>query len=592
MRVADYVFDYLVSLGARHVFLVTGRGALFLTDAVEKNGHLHSVCTHHEQAAAFAAVAYAESSNLPGVCLTSTGCASTNALTGVLTAWQDGIPCYFISGQNTRAETTRFTGEPIRTYGQQEADIVGIVSSITKYATFISDPSEIRHELEKATALSQQGRPGPVWIDIPLDVQNMRVEPEDLKGYQPEGAPVAGGFDVDIRFLKEKLEGASRPAILIGAGTKLDGAASKVKDFAERNNLPVTYTSAAADVYGSVNDNSIGSVGVMGCSRAGAFTVQNADLLLVFGSRLPSSVTGADVDKFAREAEIVVIDENEAEFARNADYLSKVVPARPGPVLDALLEFDLKKDAGWLDKCRHWKRFFGGFDKWQDDGNAIDLHNFAGLLSEALPNNANFICDSGFIDVILPTNMRFSDGQKCIHPVYQGAMGFAVPAAMGACLATGNPTIAVVGDGSVMMNLQEFQTIAHNDLPVKIVVVNNGGYAIIKRRQTELFRKRTIGTDRENGVGLPEFATLAAGFGLRYERLEDPGSMQADLVELLAAPGPMLIEVYGLADQIYLEVAFAKTQERRFARRPLEDQFPFMDREVFLREMIVPVIDQ
>jgi acetolactate synthase-1/2/3 large subunit len=587
------VFDYLASLGAQHIFLVTGRGALFLSDAVEKNETLRSVCTHHEQAAAFAAVAYAEASDLPGVCLTSTGCSSTNTITGVLTAWQDGVPCYFISGQNSLAETTRHTGEPIRTYGQQEADIVEMVSSITKHAVFVSDPAQIRFELEKATFLAHQGRPGPVWIDIPLDVQNMRVDPDLLRPYEPENGDDNGtGRDDDVSFLKQKLEDASRPVILIGAGVKLDGAAEKLKSFAEKNNLPVTYTSAAADVYGSTNSNSIGSVGVMGCSRAGAFSVQNSDLLIVLGSRLPSSVVGVDVHKFARDADIIVVDENRSEFERHKEYLQNIIPRRPGNILDALLSVDLEIGEDWLRQCQHWKQVFANLDHWENEGSAIDLHNFASVLSDALPEEANFICDSGFIDVILPTNMSFSEKQKCIHPVYQGAMGFALPAAMGAYLATKKTTVAVIGDGSVMMNLQELQTIAHNDLPIKIIVINNGGYAIIKRRQKELFRKRTIGTDSSNGLSVPEFSAVSACFGIRYEKLDRLETIEEDLSALLATPEAMLIEVNGLPDQIYVEVAFAKTQERKFSRRPLEDQYPFMDRNVFSREMIIPAIDQ
>lgn len=591
-RVADYVFDYFASLGARHVFLVTGRGALFLTDAVEKNDALQAVCPHHEQAAAFATVAYAQASDRPAVCLTSTGCASTNAITGVLTAWQDGIPCYFVSGQNTLAETRRHNGEPIRTYGQQEADIVELVSPITKHCAFVSDPTTIRFELEKATALANKGRPGPVWIDIPLDVQNMRVDPDTLLGFEPDEEQNAKVCGDDLAFLEESLKSATRPVILVGGGVKLDNAAESLKAFAERNNIPVTFTSSATDVYGTANSHSIGSVGVMGCSRAGAFAVQNSDLLLVLGSRLPSSVVGADAHKFARKADIIVVDENIEEFERNKDLFNRIIPIRPGQMLDILSSKKFRTNSHWLKKCLHWKTLFADYDVWENQNTAIDLHNFARVLSNVLPERANFICDSGFIDVILPTNMRFSLGQKCVHPVYQGAMGFALPATMGAWLATEKPTVAVIGDGSIMMNLQELQTIVHNGLPVKVIVVNNGGYAIIKRRQKELFRKRTIGTDQSNGVGVPRFSSVAAAFGIAYTKLENLDTLEQDLGGLLQRPEAILIEIDGLAEQVYLEVSFAKTQERRFVRRPLEDQFPFMERSVLKNEMIVPVIDQ
>lgn len=592
LRIADFVFEKLAEHGAEHVFMVTGRGALFLDDAVEKHQELEPVCTHHEQAAAFAAISYAQASSKTAVCLVSTGCGATNTITAVLSAWQDGVPCVFISGQNTLDETVRYSKEPIRTFGQQEADIIELIEPITKYATFIDNPDLIRYELEKALFLAYEGRPGPVWLDIPLDIQNKRIDPSSLLKFMPEQVNSCEKIDDDLATILQSLNEAKRPVFLIGAGVKLADGSSLLKSYVEKNDIPVVYTSAAPDVYGSSQSHSIGSVGVMGCSRAGAFAVQNADLLIVLGSRLPSSVVGAEVQKFARHAKIIVVDLSIEEYARYGDKISHIFQAAPHQMLKLMSSQPMKAFSNWLQKCQQWKIFFGSLDKWYQDSKAIDLHDLADIFSKVLPGNANFICDSGFVDVIMPTNIQFKLGQKCIHPVYQGAMGFALPGSYGAYLSNKQITVAVIGDGSVMMNLQELQTIAYHRFPVKIIIINNGIYSIIRRRQEELFRKRTIGTDESNGVSVPDFKKIADTFNIPFCQIDKAGRMEEQLSQCLQEDGPMIIEIFGIEKQEYLEVSFARNAQRRFVRRPLEDQYPFIDRQIFAEQMIVPIIDQ
>ena len=280
VRVADYIIERLYADGAKHIFMVTGRGTLFLTDAVAAHKELAGVSTHHEQAAAYAAVAYAQYTGKPGACLVSTGCAGTNALTGVLNAWQDGVPCVFISGQNKLHETSHHTGIPLRTFGQQEADIIPIVESVTKYSVMITDTKQIVYEMEKALHLAQTGRKGPVWIDVPLDIQNMRIEPEELEHFETETVSNYDPLPEDIQYVTRALRRAERPAILIGSGIRSADAVQDLENFLEKHPIPVAYAGSAPDIYGIDNSLSIGSVGIMGCSRAGNFTVQNSDLLL------------------------------------------------------------------------------------------------------------------------------------------------------------------------------------------------------------------------------------------------------------------------------------------------------------------------
>jgi len=593
VRVADYIMETLHARGVQHIFVVTGRGALFLTDAVARLEAIECVAVHHEQAAAYAAVAYSHCTGGLGTCLVSTGCAATNTISGVLSAWQDGLPCVFISGQNTLQETSRHTGIPLRTYGQQETDVIPLVQPITKYAVMIEDPSQVVFEVEKALYMASAGRKGPVWIDVPLDVQSMRIDPDAQTHFVPEAALLPEGLDAAVDAVCEALARAQRPVVLLGSGVRSAGAEAAFSILIERTGIPVTYASSAVDTYGSEHPLSIGSVGTMGCTRAGNFAVQNADLLLVLGSRLTSMTTGTDFCKFARAAHIVVVDIDPVEHSKASVRIDQLVQADLGAFLPALLRRNLPQiPAAWQNKCQHWKQVFPRCEEHHKAAGKVDLYHLAEALSRVMAPDAVFVSDSGLVELILPTNIAFVGQQRCVHPVSQGAMGFALPAAVGACYASGGPVVTVVGDGSIMMNLQELQTIRHHQLPIKIFVINNNVYSIIRKRQVDMFRSRTIGTDPSNGVSCPNFAKVAAGFDLPYVNIADNADLDGRLSAVLQMPGPVLCEVMGLEDQIYLETSQARNAQRQFVRRPLEDQAPFLDRGVFLSEMVIEPIDQ
>lgn len=594
MRVADYIMNRLHEAGIGHVFLVTGRGALFLTDALAKHPSLEPVCVHHEQSAAYAAVAYAQQTGGIGACLVSTGCAATNAMTGVLSAWQDGIPCIFISGQNVLKETSRYSGIALRTYGQQEADIVSLVQPITKYARMITSAEQIVDAMDMALMLANSGRKGPVWLDIPLDLQSATIEPHNIDASAvsvpvlPQASPEVIGLVVSA------LSKAKRPAILIGNGVRSAGAEKTFRLFAQQWNIPVTYAASATDIYGSAHPLSIGSVGSMGCSRAGNFTVQNADLLLVLGSRLNSLTTGIDFCSFARAAEVIVVDIDPVEHSKESVPVDQLVISDLKHFLDEINQVKPKPaEENWLLKCQHWKARFSQVEPVFRCADKVDLYELANCLSEMLPSEINIVTDSGLVEVILPTNIRFADGMRCIHPASQGAMGYALPAAIGAYYASGKPTLAVIGDGSIMMNLQELETIRYRQLPIKILVINNNAYSIIRRRQRDLFRKRIIGTDPDNGVSCPDFSKVATCFDLKYVRIDGPDYLHSGLLEVLGSTGPTLCEIMGRPDQGYIEVGQARSEvDRRLVRRPLEDQAPFLERDVFRSEMIIEPIYQ
>lgn len=392
--------------------------------------------------------------------------------------------------------------------------------------------------------------------------------------------------------LEELWESALRPVVLIGSGIVSSKTENSLLAFSESLNLPIVYGNSAVDVCG-FHPNAIGSVGAMGATRYGNFTLQNSDLVLVLGNRLNSYLTGNDFCDFARAAKVVVVDIDELEHSKH------------GVNIDLFINIDLRhffkssfvKNAGvknqiWLNQCREWKISLShGFV--QSPTSPIDLYELCSIYERRLPSECNVITDSGFIEVILPTNILFKKGQKTIHPVSQGAMGFALPAAIGAYEGNQKPTVVTVGDGSIMMNIQELLTISHRNIPVLIIVVNNDMYSIIRRRQKELFRRRTIGTDKDNGVPTPSFRKIAASFEIDYELstniLEFEKAIEVSLKEMKK---PKIIEVLGREDQKYLEIATTKLENGKYSRRPLEDQFPFLERDFFLSQMIIEPIKQ
>lgn len=592
VRAADYIMEKLKDEGAKHLFMVTGRGVLYLSDAAAKTEGIIPVPMHHEQACAYAASAYSSYNEKLGACLVSTGCAGTNALTGVLCAWQDGVPMVVISGQNTLGETSRYSGIPLRTWGQQEADIVSIAAHITKYAVMLTDADRIVYEVEKALYLAQNGRKGPVWIDVPLDIQNMRIEPDAQEHFVPDEAPPTVS-DEEITYVKELLDAAQRPVILIGSGIRSANACGELRAFSEKNGIPVVYSASAPDTYGYGNELCMGSVGMMACSRSGCFALQNSDLVLVMGNRLSPMTTGPAYEKFAREAKVIVVDIDRVEHSKNTVRIDRLIISDIKSFLRKINACGMTgRYDEWVGKCRHWKEIFPLCGEIRRTAGSVDLYRLAEALSSSLPEDAVVISDAGLEELIIPSNVVFSGGRRCIHPSSQGAMGYALPAAVGAYYSGGKPVVAVIGDGSIMMNFQELATIAYNKLPIKLLVISNNAYAVIRKRQKELFRTRTVGTDPENGVGTVDFAKAADCFGLSYIHITEDRCLEQKLGGIFAEKQAVLCEIDGIENQDYISCSVARTASKRFVQRPLEDQAPFLDRELFLREMVIEPIDQ
>lgn len=593
-RVADYIIRKVREAGTEHIFLVTGRGILYLSDAVAKNKNIIPISTFHEQGASYAAMAYASIKEGVSTCLVSTGCAAANAVTAALCAYQDNLPVVFISGNNQLNENTRFTGKEIRTYGSQETDIISIVESITKYAVMLKNPNRAVYEMEKALYLAQDGRKGPVWIDVPLDVQNMRIEESELEHFCPKERK-CGDIKNTIVSVVEALNKAQRPIILIGGGAR--GAKEQIISLVETYRIPAVCSPSASDIFGTGNLMSIGAVGSLGGSRAGNFAVQNCDYLLSIGSKLCSQLTGTKKN-FAREAKIAVVDIDEKEHTKEGVCIDQYIISDAKDFVSQLLHSNLiVHDQKWSDKCIHWKKLFAirnePFIKELDTNNQIDLYTLMDELSEVLPEDATVITDAGLEELIVPSTIKFKEGQRCLFPAAQGAMGYAIPAIIGAYEAGRKAIYCIVGDGSIMMNLQELQIISARQIPVKILVINNNMYAVIRKRQKDLFRKRTIGNDPSDGVPEPDFKKIAMCFGFEYKRIEKKTALLKEIPMLLSDTEKQeIIEIICTPDQKYLHESYTINEKRKLVHRPIEDMSPFLPRELIREEMIVKMLEE
>lgn len=595
IRVADYVAEYIHGLGVRDVFMVSGGGVMFLTDGLARHPGLRAVCNHHEQATAMAAVSYAKYREDLGVAYVTTGCGGTNAVTGLLGGWQDNVPCLFISGQCKRKETVRNSGLKLRQFGVQEADIIAVVESLTKYAVMVNDPGKIAYHLDEAVHLARSGRPGPVWLDIPLDVQGALVDPERLERFvSPKSETEAAPTDAELRHVGELLRGSSRPIIVAGQGIRLAKVIPEFRSFVEKCRVPVVASRLGIDLLPSDHPLFIGRIGNKG-DRAGNFAVQNADLVIAIGSRLSVSTTGHEYDKFARGAKIVVVDVDPVEHRKNTVRIDRFIHADAGNFLGKFRPPETPDTAAWVKRCLGWKaKWPVCLPEYAEAKGGINLYYFVDRLSRKMRNDSVIVSDAGSSFYVVSQGVQVKDGQRYITSGGQADMGYTLPATIGISVARGGKEVlGVTGDGSFQMNIQELQTVVHYDLPVKIFVWNNDGYLSIRASQSKFFEGRFIGTDKTSGVSFPEVEKIANAYGIKYFRVADSARLDGVLDEVIAYPKAVLCEVICLRDQeIVPTVASYRKEDGSMVSRPLEDMYPFLDREEFRREMIVKPLSE
>ncbi len=594
IRVADYIMKRIYEEGVRHLFYVPGGQCVYLTDALRRIDGIQGVAMHHEQAAAMAALSYALINENFGACLVTTGCAGTNTMTGVLHAWQDSIPCIFISGQQNYHHTIKASGLPLRAVGVQEADTESIMKPVTKFSVTVESEDKIGYYMDKAIYLAKEGRKGPVWVDVPLNVQNAVVNEERLERFVPEAVELPRAAEEDVQYAAQALRHAQRPVILAGHGIRSAGAIEEFKRLVEKISIPVTFTRFSYDFLPSDQPLHMGIVSALGgASRYGNFTIQNADLVLSIGCRLHSDTTGTEFEKFAREAKIIAVDIDGVEHSKKSVKIDRFILGDAKDFLTKLNAVELGRTSQvWLDKCRHWKEIFRHQSEWDEPDHLVDLKVFMERLSLKMPEHSVLISDAGLTGITVPAASRIKASDRVIPSFVQGEMGYSLPGACGIAVLAEGPVISYTGDGSFMMNLQELQTVVRNQFNIKIVIMNNNGYSGVRHGQRAHFRGKTIGTDPSNGLDFPDYGKIAAAFGIAYCKVENTGQIDQGIDQILVSEGPFICEVMCDPDQFDLHNALVTYGKRKFGFRPIEDQSPFIDRETFFREMIVEPLEE
>lgn len=604
MKVAQYIAQFLADRGVTDVFTVTGGGAMHLNDAFGHHGVLHCTYNHHEQACAMAAEGYARlTGKVAAVCVTS-GPGGTNAITGVLGGWQDSIPMFVVSGQVKRETTTWATPVPLRQLGDQEFQITDCVRGITKYAHMVTEAKEIRYHLEKAWYLCNHGRKGPVWLDIPLDVQAQEVEEQELSGFEPDQETVDSMsgresltvfenpvYDTNITGqILEKIRTAKRPVILAGTGVRLSGAYEEFLKAIEVLQIPVVTAWNAHDLLWDEHPLYCGRPGSVG-TRGGNFIVQNSDVLLVLGCRMNIRQISYNYKEFAKNAYKIVVDIDEAELHKPTVDVDMKVHADVADVLRDLA--GQSQTAGnhgeWLQWCRDIHANYPAvLPSYYQKESPVNPYVFIHEFSKALSEGERVICGNGSACVITFQAMQIKRGQRLFTNSGCAAMGYGFPAAVGCAVAEkGRRVICLDGDGSFQMNIQELQTVCYNKLNIKIFILNNNGYHSIRQTQTNLFEPPLVGVCDGNGLSFPSMEKIAYAYDIPYRKIDAAADIPAKVRKVLETDGPVLCEVVLDSEQNFEpKLSSRKLPDGTIVSPEIDDMYPFLPREEYQRNKL------
>ena len=610
IRLADYVADFLSSRGVTDCFTVVGGGAMHLNDAFGHHSKIKCTYNHHEQASAIAAESYARLNNRIAALCVTTGPGGTNAITGVVGGWLDSIPMFVISGQVRYDTTARYAsnftgGLPLRAVGDQEFDITKSVGCMCKYAEMLEKPEDIRYMLEKAWHLANTGRKGPVWIDIPVNYQGMTIETDGLRGYDSSEDDALLPPEVSeetVNEIIELLRNAKRPVIYAGGGIRLSGGYESFKKLVLKLGVPVVTYWNSIDVIESDHPLYCGRAGNMG-DRAGNFAVQNADVLLCIGTRISIRQVGYNWQSWAREAKVIMVDIDPAEFKKPTIHVDMPVFADAKDFIEKMLSAAEKEQGTvfesdfWTEKCRYWREHYPVVlpRQREENGKTANVYAFVEKLSNALPENSLTAVSNGACCVVGHQCWNIKNGSRFIINSAIASMGYGLPAAVGLCIAGGRrETVCLEGDGSIMMNLQELQTIVTNKLPVKVFLINNSGYHSIRITQSNLFSEHCkVGIGPESGdLSFPEFSKIAAAFDMPYFCAHSNAEAEKAIEAALAAPGFAFCEIFTDTAQVWEPKSSAKRlPDGSLVSPPLEDLAPFLPREEVLENLFVKPVD-
>lgn len=596
IRVSDYLAKRIAEAGVRHVFMIAGGGAMHLNDAIGKNKDLEYVCNHHEQACAIAVEGYARTTGNLGVTVVTSGPGGTNTLTGVLGLWLDSIPGMFISGQIKYDTTVESSGLPLRQLGDQEANIIAIVKSITKYAVMVRDPKSIRYHFEKALYLSFNGRPGPVWLDIPLDVQAAMIEEDELLPYSQAEDRIC--FDAEVVKVQaasiiERLRAAERPVFMAGNGIRLAGAMDLFHEVVDLLGVPVQTAMGGNDVIHSDHPLFFGRPSVTG-DRSSNFIIQNADVLLTIGVRLGVRTVSYLFKAFARAAYRIVVDIDPAELKKPTIFPDMPVHCDAKVLLEEMARQlrcnPLPRKEHWIEWCQERRRRYPSVTpEWRTQKDYVNPFHFVDTLSDELAPSDVIILANGSANTCTFQAIKLKKGQRLFTNSGCASMGYDLPAAIGACFANDRKrVICIAGDGSIQMNLQELQTIVHHKLPIKIFLLNNNGYTSIRLTQDAYFPGDYIAADPSSGVSFPDIQKICAAYGIPSNQVANHEGLLERIHQTLVTPGPALCEIMMSPDQpLYPKLASEVKPDGTMVSKPLEDMFPFLDRAEFLENMLI-----
>lgn len=602
---ASYVADFFASHGVLNIFTVVGGGAMHLNDAFGHHPYLQCTYNHHEQACAIAAEAYARLNNrIAAVCVT-TGPGGTNAITGVLGGWLDSIPMFIISGQVRYDTTARYalkeTGAHVRAMGDQEYDIVRSVEHMTKYAVMIEDPHDIRYALEKAWHLANTGRPGPVWIDIPVNFQGSYIETDNLRGYDSTEDDLLLPPQIKDDTIKKvlcKIRAAKRPVFHAGYGIRLSDSYNVFREVLEKLNIPVVTYWNAIDLIEDEHPLYCGRAGNMG-DRPGNWAIQNADLILAVGTRISIRQVGYNWKTWAREAEVIMVDVDQNELKKPTLHVELPIWADAKDFLSKLNHYSediVFHGEDWIRTCQKWKKDYPVVlpRHWEGNMKTVNVYAFMRYLSESLPENSLTAVSNGACCVVGNQAYVIQKGSRVANNSAVASMGYGLPAAIGTCISGGyKNTICLEGDGSIMMNLQELQTIVTNHLPIKVFLINNEGYHSIRITQNNLFSQHCkVGIGPESGdLSFPEYRKIADAFGFPYFCAHSNEEMKAVVDQILSMEGFVFCEIFTDTKQVWEPKSSTKRlDDGTLVSPPLEDLAPFLPREELEKNMFIPMI--
>jgi len=597
IKVTDYIAKRLAQYGIKHIFMITGGGAMHLNDSFGKSEHISYICNHHEQASAIGAEGYARASGSLAVAVVTSGPGGTNALTGVIGQWLDSVPVLYLSGQvkqETTIEACRELG--LRQLGDQEINIIDMVRPVTKFAAIVQQPEEIGLLLDKALFIATHGRPGPVWLDIPLNIQGAMIDENTLPAYVPaKGTLTADDPHLQTQIAKtvELLQKAKRPVLLAGQGIRIAGAQDAFLRLAECLRIPVVSSFSGVDLIASDHPLFMGRIGTIG-TRSGNFTLQNADLLISIGSRNNIRQVSYNWKSFAREALKVIVDIDAAELNKPTIIPDVAIQADAGEFL-AELDAQLKNVSlpsweNWLEWCGiRREKYPVVLPKHRLSQDDINPYHFIDRLTAHLASDAVVVAGNGTACVAFFQAGRVKRGQRIFWNSGCASMGYDLPAAIGACFAAnGRDVICLAGDGSLQMNIQEFQTIVHHKLPLKLFVLSNNGYISIRQTHQAFFGGHLTGCDPSSGVSFPDITRIAAAYGLPTAVIDSHDQLDEKIIKVLTTPGPIVCDIRLQHDYTFEpKLSSEKKPDGRMVSKPLEDLFPFLEREEFHNNLLI-----